>query len=252
MEKIFICFASEDRYSVAEPLVYHLKNYGFLIWYDRTELLMGDNRIDKNLIEGAGKAKYVIAIISEHSTASQCFMEELEIVHKRYVLSKATIFPILYQISLQDLPNSLQWIKEIIFKEITRDSGTREICNHIACRITNDLLNNYEYKTIYSVVKNCSIPLFIKNMLDTYLAIDNENINARVSILYATNLSIQIIYYADSNKDNYVKLVSRIFTRLFDETKLCLKIDYRELWLLENSICLLINYFLESRTDSNT
>ena len=28
---IFICFAAEDRYTIAEPIVYHLKNYGLKI-----------------------------------------------------------------------------------------------------------------------------------------------------------------------------------------------------------------------------
>lgn len=46
-EKVFVCFAAEDRYTIAEPVVYHLKNYGIDTWYDRHNLLVGDNRIEK-------------------------------------------------------------------------------------------------------------------------------------------------------------------------------------------------------------
>lgn len=251
MNKIFICFAAEDRYTVAEPIVYHMKNYGFPVWYDRTELLMGDNRVKKNLFEGAGKAEYVIAVISSNSASSECFMEELEIVRKRYCKSKVKVFPVIYEISPQKLPNNLQWLCELIFKEVSISSGTREVCNHVACKITNDLLSDYEQKNLNLIATNCNIPALIKGFIETYLSIDNENLNARISILYATNLTMQSIYIDHSFDNNYVNLVSRIFTRIFDETRLNLKIDYRELWLLENAICLLINIYLESLTDSS-
>lgn len=251
MDKIFICFAAEDRYTAAEPIAYHLKNYGFPVWYDRTELLMGDNRVKKNLDEGAGQSKYVIAVISRNSAPSKCFMEELEIVRKRYYKSEVTVFPVIYDISPQKLPDELQWICELIFKEISKISGTREVCNHVACRITNDLLANFEHKTLKSIETNCDIPILIKKFIETYLSIDNENLNARISILYATNLTIQNIYIDTFINNDYIKLISRIFTRLFDETRLNIKIGYRELWLLENAICLLINIYLESLTDSS-
>ena len=34
-KRIFIGFAAEDRYDIVEPIVYHLKNYGIELWYDR-------------------------------------------------------------------------------------------------------------------------------------------------------------------------------------------------------------------------
>lgn len=251
LDKIFICFAAEDRYEVAEPIVYHIKNYGFPIWYDRTELLMGDNRIQKNLIEGAGQSKYVIAVISRNSVSSECFMEELELVKKRFYKCEVTIFPVIYEISPKTLPDSLQWICNLIYKEISKCSGTREICNHIACKITKDLLAIYKYNTLKSLMRNCNIPILVKKLIETYLSIDFENINARISILYATYLSIQNVYLDKSININLINLISKIFTRLIDETRLNIKTDYRELWLLENALCLFINNYLESLTDSS-
>lgn len=251
INRIFICFAAEDRYTVAEPIAYHIKNYGFPVWYDRTELLMGDNRVKKNLCEGAGKAEYVIAVISSNSASSECFMEELEIVKNRYYKSEVTVFPVFYEISPRKIPNNLQWICELIFKEISISSGAREVCNHVACRITNDLLSDYEQKNLNLIATNCSLPILIKGFIEAYLSIDNENLNARISILYATNLAMQSLYIDHSIDNNCVNLISRIFTRIFDETRLSLTIDYRELWLLENAICLLINIYLETLTDSS-
>ena len=48
---VFICFSAKDRYTIAEPIVHHLKNYGIDIWYDRYAMVLGDNRIEKNLKE---------------------------------------------------------------------------------------------------------------------------------------------------------------------------------------------------------
>lgn len=37
---IFICLSHVERYIVAQSLSYHLKNYGYKIWYDYDELLL--------------------------------------------------------------------------------------------------------------------------------------------------------------------------------------------------------------------
>ena len=95
-DHLFICFAAEDRYSIAEPIVHHLKNYGIKIWYDRYELLLGDNRRKKNLYEGATLCKYAVVIISKYTLKSKCAMEEINIIRKRYRKGDVTVFPILY------------------------------------------------------------------------------------------------------------------------------------------------------------
>ena len=80
----FICFSAKDRYTIAEPVVYHLKNYGIDIWYDRYTMVLGDNRVEKNLKEGAENCTYSLIIISENTIKSKCAMEEINIVKERY------------------------------------------------------------------------------------------------------------------------------------------------------------------------
>lgn len=250
--KLFIGFAAEDRYSIAEPLVYHLKNYGIDTWYDRHKLLLSDNRREKNLVEGAGKCIYAIIILSKHTIKSSCAMEEISIIEKRYFSNVVTVFPILYEISPNEIPCNLQWIKELIFKEVDRHSGTREICNHIACKITNDLLNSFRCKNIQSIINTTSsvLPSDTYAILNSYLAIDSQNLNSRVALLYAAYLTI--IHIEQIHRTPIIIMTSKIFERLFSETRLNLAIDYRELWLLENSICILINYYFISCTESST
>lgn len=247
--KIFICFAAEDRYNIVEPVVYHLKNYGINVWYDRLELLMGDNRKEKNLIEGASECDYAIAFLSNYTSNSKCAMEELSIVKERYFDKDITVFPILYEISPEEIPEELSWIKELIFKEVTRSSGTREICNHIACKITGDLMQNYRFKHIRDFIDCSSIKdaLPIQALLESYFGIDNANLNSRISLLYGIYLTVKCTI--KSSNDPIYCMVSMIFERLFSETRLQLSVDYRELWLLENATCLLLNigYCTESK-----
>lgn len=250
-DKVFICFAAEDRFRIAEPIVYHLKNYGVHVWYDRYSLIMGDNRIEKNLIDGASKCKYAVAIISEFTSDSPCAMEELSIIKKGYEAGNIFIFPVFYEISPNSLSTNLSWTKQLIFKEVNRSSGTYEICNHIACKITGDILQEYRIKNIQNIVERLSniIPLATHTILKRYQETDAQNLNSKVALLYSAYITIKVLIKSSDNK--LINMVSRIFERLFSETKLNLKIDYREIWLLENAICILvnqyINYYIESK-----
>ncbi len=248
--RLFIAFAAEDRYTIAEPLVYHLKNYGVNTWYDRHALLMGDNRKYKNLEEGARASSYACIIISKYTEASVCAVEEIEIIRQRYYANDVIVFPVLYEISPEDIPNVFHWVKEIIYKEVNRMSGTRETCNHIACKISENILAHYPINSISRLIS--LLPAHMKvicAVLYSYNQIDHSNINSRVSLLYATSL---IMNHTTSFPDNpEVRFAQQIFNRLFSETQLNIAIDYRETWLLENALCILANYYLAANAESN-
>lgn len=245
-QRIFICFSQRDRYNIAEPIVYHLRNYGIDVWYDRNELLMGHNRVEKNLVEGASKCMYALPILSANSESSPCFLEELSILEKRYQNGNVTIFPVLYELPPEQLPYELQWIKTLIFKEVDRSSGTREICNHVACRITGDIVDSLEHKTIQEVTSDlsCNISPLVRTLLMDYQRIDNDNLNSRVTMLYAAYCAITQDRTIKSSKN--IIMTDKVFERLFAETRLKLDIDYRDLWLLENAICILVDVYRSS------
>ena len=246
---LFICFSAKDRYKIVQPIVYHLKNYGINIWYDRYKLVMGDNRIEKNIVDGAGKCKYALIVLSKDTVNSICATEEIKILESRYYKNDVVVFPVLYELKPKDIPPVFCWIKDLIFKEADHSTGTLEICNHIACKITQDMLKTCNCKSITDVIhSNLSLPKSAKHLLQKYTCIDNANLNSRVSLLYATYTIIQT--------ENIVatppicELPIKVFERLFNETLLNLSIDYREIWLLENSLCVLIDYYVKSCTES--
>ena len=248
-KKLFICFSAKDRKDIVQPIVYHLKNYGISIWYDRYELLMGDERYEKNIKDGAGKCKYALVILSSNTISSKCAIEEIKVLEERYNSNEVVVFPVLYELKPSNVPSEFAWIKKLIFKEASRATGSFDICNHIACKITSDILSYYHYRTVSDIINaNLSIPQSVCWLLNKYIKIDNANINSKVTILYAM---YTVFKFENIPANQLCEIPSFAFERLFNETLLNLSIDYRDIWLLENCLCILINryvtYCIESK-----
>lgn len=234
LPQVFMCFPSQNRQSVAEPIAYHLFNYGINVWYDREQSLLGDNLRKTSIQQGVEKSCYTVLIISRHTAESPCQLSEIESIKLQYEAGKLALFPLLYELKAEGLPHELAWVKDLIYREITRSSGSREVCNHVACKVTEDLVAALKPMSIEDMSKTKHPALSVaKELAASYLAIGHDNLNARVAMLYALHLAITPNVKPESP---YVQLAAKVFGRLFSETKLHLDIDYREIWLLENSI----------------
>ena len=60
---VFICHASQDKESVAEPLRRHLDSVGIRCWYDQGEILWGDSVVGK-ISEGLKCSRFVVVVLS--------------------------------------------------------------------------------------------------------------------------------------------------------------------------------------------
>lgn len=116
--QIFLGFAAKDRYTVAESLLYHLENYGVPVWYDRHDLIIGDNRQKENFEKGIIESKYAIIIFSENTEDCFCLNEEIDVIYNMHKKEEIRVFPILFNITFEDLPQKYKWIKELIYREI--------------------------------------------------------------------------------------------------------------------------------------
>lgn len=54
---IFIGYSSKDRYTIVESMVFHLKNYGFNVWYDFHDMYLSDARFETNFEHGIKDSK---------------------------------------------------------------------------------------------------------------------------------------------------------------------------------------------------
>ena len=58
---IFLCFAVKDRLPLINDFYHYLSNFGLDVWYDRSNIYLGDHRWDTNIKNGVEnkKVKYM-------------------------------------------------------------------------------------------------------------------------------------------------------------------------------------------------
>ena len=121
---IFIGYSSGDRYTVVESLVFHLKNYGFEVWYDFYDMFLGDNRYEENFKKGISGSHYVIFVISKNFFSSNCAKEELDYAQLLYERGEIILFPLLYCMSADELPQEYN-----CFEKFVNDILSLSICD---------------------------------------------------------------------------------------------------------------------------
>lgn len=230
---IFLCFSSKDRYTIAESILYHLKNYGLDTWYDYHTLLLGDNKFDENLKNGVQKCKYVILMISPNFYNCECGNMELEVIKVLHNYNQIHIFPILYNVTAGNLPKEYAWIKDYIYNELTDKTPSLPTCNQIVCKILKTEIESNHYNYLFDMKINDS---FIKKIIQTYYDMDEHNINSKITLLYS------IYIYIKSDCVNSLQTsCSKILDYLFKHTNLNLKITFKELIIAEYALTILLN-----------
>lgn len=234
---IFLCFSSKDRYSVVESIMYHLKNYGLSVWYDYHKLILGDHRDYKNFVEGIEQNNYAIVVVTENIIDCLCANDELTIIHKQYNIGKIHVFPIFYKITASELPLKYQWLCQLIYNEVDDKTGTLLACNQIILKYILDKNDNYSVKELVDYNNLFFQDNFIIEMLSIYFDIDSDNISVKMSTLF----SIFKYLTCKHTSFKYPNYCVKTFKRLYDLTKLKIKIDWKELSILENSLLLMLN-----------
>ena len=232
---IFLCFSSKDRYDIVESIFYHIKNLGISVWYDRNEILMGDDRDYKNFVEGVDSCKYAIIILSPNSIESVCANEEIDLIYNRFKNGKVYVFPVFYNIAANEVPEKYLWMKKLVYKELNISIDSRGLCNHVICKYLLDQVKLLKYQSI-NELKNLSIP-FLSLIIDSYSEVDGKNYNARIALLYSAVLYIK-------NQYHIPEYCIKGMQYLFNETKLNLPIDLRETIIFERLFIISVNYTL--------
>lgn len=235
---IFICFSHIERYIVAQSLSYHLKNYGYQVWYDYDELFIGDDGDYLNFEEGLYKSKYVVIIVSHALFKSPCAISELEQIYSLFMNKKIIVIPILYNIMAKDIPENFQWINNIIYTEITNENGTLDIATQISAKCLEDTIRDSSFNRLNTIIiKSGKFSNYLKCLISCYLKIDSNNINARIATLY--NLYLFLYNFFDlSNAPSYC---SKSIDYIYEKTNLNLSINFKELSIIENCVILLLN-----------
>ena len=234
----FICFSHVERYTVAQSLAYHLRNFGYEVWYDYDELFIGDNGDYLNFDVGLYKANYIIVILSVSLFQSPCAIAELKEIYKIYLQNKSVIIPLLYNMTSQEIPMRFTWISNLIYAEITTSSGTLDVATQISAKYLEDVvrINHYTIPMDF-ICQDESIYIFLSNLIKCYTGIDKNNINARATLLYILCTFL----------NNFFELLhapyycTKSIEYLYQKTNLNIPINFKELSIMENSIIILLN-----------
>lgn len=234
----FICFSHVERFVVAQSLAYHLKNFGYNVWYDYDELFIGDNGDYLNFDEGLYKADYIIIIVSLSLFQSPCAISELEAIYKLYTQNKITIIPLLYNIISEQIPIEFSWINDLIYAEITPSSGTLDVATQISAKYLEDIIrtNQYTIPNDFSC-QNDSICNFVKKSVKCYTQIDINNINARATALYILSIFLNNFFQLSKVPLYCFKSIEY----LYQNTNLNIKLNFKEISIMENCIIILLN-----------
>lgn len=238
---IFIGYANDDRYTIVESIVFHLKNWGFHIWYDFHDMYLGDDRQKTNFDYGIGKSKYVIFIISRNTFKSKCALEELIFARKKYEQNEIVFFPILYEFTANELPREFFWLRKIIYNETSVSSGTFYVVNQIIEKVLQDLKKTLKYKSL-SALSQClrTYNLYLSLLLETIESVDLDNYCARMGILYSVYLYISTEL---NTLDDFPLHCRKTIERIFALTRLNISIDHLTYGIFQDTILIATNYY---------
>ena len=235
---VFLCFSINDREHIVEQILYHLRSFGLDVWYDRKDIFLGDNRYQVNLEEGANgqNNNYSIVIMSKNFLKGDYCKKELNIIQHRFSEKKTHIFPIMYNISDAEIPNEFKWLLSLVCKFINPKQETIGTCYHIVSKITFDSLEEQKYKTLNEYLK-LGNNKYVIELLSNYSNLDQNNFNAKMSLLYSLYLYIK----NENDIFDVPPYYYRGFEKLYSFTRLNIETDIREMQIMENMSLLLLS-----------
>ena len=132
----FISHASEDKEDFVRDLAEALSQKGFKVWYDETELLVGDS-LRKKIDEGLACSRFGIVVISPNFVRKRWTEYELNGMVAREMNGIPLILPIRHNISMDEV---LKFSPTLADKKAlkTSDYTIDEIVSSLAARFTRD------------------------------------------------------------------------------------------------------------------
>ncbi len=102
---VFVSYASEDKESIARPLVLSLQNAGLRVWFDEFALSVGDS-LSHAIDTGLSQSRFGIVIISEHFLAKRWPQKELAGLFAKETDIAKVILPVWHGVTIDDLKRS--------------------------------------------------------------------------------------------------------------------------------------------------
>lgn len=101
---IFISHASEDKDVVVRPLADQLRQKGLRVWFDETEIKLGDS-LRRSIDHGLSKSKYGLVVLSPDFLKKEWPQKELDGLVAREDGSEKVILPVWHNLTRTDVVN---------------------------------------------------------------------------------------------------------------------------------------------------
>ncbi len=153
---IFISFSGASREEYALQFLEFFNRYGLNCWYDQHELFLGDE-LHRTIIEqGINQSKYCILIINQTFLKSNWPCEEARIFFERLKNGEdITIFPILLDITKNDLANSkINFLLSIKYQFLNSGESIEQIGFQIINRIFHDIAKQCHFSNFNYLLKH--------------------------------------------------------------------------------------------------
>ncbi|MGA3243622.1 MAG: toll/interleukin-1 receptor domain-containing protein [Bacteroidota bacterium] len=98
----FISYASEDREVIAAPLAILLRGMGISVWFDQTELNVGDS-LRQKIDEGLANSKFGIVLLSPHFFGKHYPTRELDGLAQREANGQKLILPVWHNVDVEQV-----------------------------------------------------------------------------------------------------------------------------------------------------
>jgi len=99
---VFISHATEDKEEVAIPIADALSARGLRVWFDTTELSVGDS-LRRKIDEGLSQSRYGIVILTHNFFAKHWPQVELDGLVSRETGSDKVVLPVWHKLTLSDV-----------------------------------------------------------------------------------------------------------------------------------------------------
>ncbi len=178
MFDFFVSHASKDKITIVDELVSTLSNMGYSVWYDKNEILAGDNIISE-VKKGLSNSYCLLLVLTENFVNSKWTYYETGFFDK---IQEKRIVPLLYNVSDENKTNLFGMIgnrKYLDINSLTKE----ELASELAKTVSQAKHENNDLHTIEKL-KN------IQKQLATH-----ETVNAEI-------ISIKLKEYLDFHENH--------------------------------------------------
>lgn len=131
----YISYAHDDGATVAQSLYEELITYNLGVWFDKNEILTGDN-IRKTIDKGLSESKYGIVILTESYFKKAWTNYELDALTQRQMVEDKIILPIWHNITKEEVMKYSPALASLMALK-TSDNTIQEIALILAKTIKN-------------------------------------------------------------------------------------------------------------------